>query len=380
MDNFFYHNPTKVIFGKETIPQIGDEIKRREWKKVLLLAGGGSIKTNGVYDAVIDSLQSAGIEWVEVWGVRVNPLLEKVYETISTAKRENVDAILGVGGGSVIDSAKAVAAGCKMNDIWTAFKEKIEVETALPVFCVLTLSATGTEMDPFAVITHEKEKKKWPISGPALYPVVSIIDPSVQASLPAIQTAYGGIDAMSHIMEFHFMGTIEETTIALNESLMRSIIKTVDRLQENPADYNSRASLAWATTLALNGISGIGLKGGDWATHFIEHSISALYPHIAHAGGLAIVFPAWILHMQNYNPQGFQRWAQQVWNAGSVETAVEAMRAKYNRWGVVTSLYDAGIPASEIQALADNAFQSSPLGQLKILSRDDIVLILQLAA
>ncbi len=378
MHNFTFYNPTKIVFGKGTIPEIGKELSSRGLKKVLLLAGGGSIKKNGVYDQTTQSLKENEVDWVEMWGVRSNPELDKVRETIDRAKKEDVDAILGVGGGSVIDSAKAVAAGCRLDDVWEAFGMAFEVEEALPVYSVLTLSATGTEMNQFAVVTNTEEHKKWPIMGPALFPVVSIVDPSVQAFLPQHQTVYGGIDALSHIMENHFIGTKEETTLSVNEGLMRAIIKTVDTLVVDPNDYDSRASLAWATTLALNGISGVGLNGGDWATHFIEHSVSAFHPEVAHAAGLAILFPAWIQHMQSHNPDGFKRWAKEVWNADRVEQGIENMKKKYNEWGVATRLRDVEVTEDELETLADNA-TLLPLGTLKQLTKEDVLAILKIA-
>ncbi|MDK2923784.1 MAG: alcohol dehydrogenase, partial [Pseudothermotoga sp.] len=176
MENFVFHNPTKLIFGKGTIPKIGEEIKSFGIKKVLMLYGGGSIKKNGVYDQVVESLKRNGIEWVEVSGVKPNPVLSKVHEAIEVCRRENVEAVLGVGGGSVIDSAKAIAAGVLYEgDIWDAFAGKYRIEKALPVFAVLTISATGTEMNGNAVITNEETQEKWAISAKCLYPKVSII-------------------------------------------------------------------------------------------------------------------------------------------------------------------------------------------------------------
>lgn len=380
MEKFTFHNPTQVIFGKGTVSEIGEAIRQRGYKKVLLLAGGGSIQKNGVYTAVAESTRKAGVECIEVWGIRVNPVLSKVREAIGIAKREKVEAILAVGGGSVVDSGKAVAAGCCVEDVWATFEAKSAVNEALPLFTVLTLSATGTEMNEFAVITNEDEKKKWAIGGPGLFPAVSIVDPTVQFSLPWVQTAYGAIDALSHIMEFHFIGKTEETTIALNESVMRTIIKVTDRLQEEPNDYDARASLAWATTLALNGLSGVGLQGGDWSTHMLEHAVSAEHPEVVHAGGLAVLFPAWILHLQASNPVGFRRWAKEVWDGVSVEDAVTKMRQKYEQWGVPTTLSGLGIEEGEFATIVDNVSREGTMGALKELTREDLLAILKRAA
>ena len=301
MENFTFYNPTRIIFGKDTVEQIGGVIKEAGFRRVLLVTGGGSIRKNGVYDAVSQSLREAGINWAEAWGVRPNPVLSKAQEIIELAKTEQVEAVLAVGGGSVIDTAKSVAAGVLVPDIWAAFERRVEVTRALPIFVVLTMSGTGSEMDPLAVLTHEGEVKKWVLRSPALFPRASIIDPTVQYSLPWHQTVNGAIDALTHVMEFYFLGTWEETTLALDEALMRTIISMTHRLQKNPRSYEARANLAWAASLALNGLTGVGLREGDFATHRIETAMSAVFPEIAHGAGLGVLFPAWIEYLKDYN-------------------------------------------------------------------------------
>jgi alcohol dehydrogenase YqhD (iron-dependent ADH family) len=379
MENFEFFSPTRVIFGKGTISRIGDEVSRHGCRRVLMIAGGGSIKGNGVYDRTVQSLKSAGIEIVEFWGVRPNPVLSTVYAAIQMARETQVEAILAVGGGSVVDSAKAVAGGFYLKDIWEAFENKVIIETALPLFVILTLSATGSEMNAFAVVTKEEGNKKWAVGSPVLFPVISIIDPSVQIGLPWPQTVNGGVDALSHIMEFYFLGRVEETTIALDESLMKTIIRTLDRLQADPGDYDNRANLAWAATLALNGVSGAALQEGDWATHMIEHGLSALHPEVAHATGLGILFPAWIQHVEYCNPLQFRRWAERVWETASVEEGLIRMKNTLKRWKAPTALSEVGVKRDEIKSIADNVMLRAPLGKLKSLSRQDVEAILELA-
>lgn len=379
MQNFVFHNPTKIIFGKGTIPSIGRELYTKGYKRILLLAGGGSIKRNGVYDTVIKSLKSYGIDFAEFWGVRPNPVLSHTLEAIDLVKGNNIEAILAIGGGSVIDEAKSIAAGFYLDDIWQVFEKNITIHNALPVFTILTLSGTGSEMDPYAVVTNESEKKKWNISSPVLYPRVSIIDPSVQISLPWNQTVNGAIDAMSHIMENYFLGNIEEVTLAVDEALMRTIIKCVDNLQREPDNYNSRASLAWTATLALNGISDCGLHGGDWASHRIEHGISALHPEVAHGAGLAVVLPAWIKYVSDVNPELFNRWAKNVWNDDSIDKALNNMKEKFFSWNAPISLRNLGIMKEEIIDIAVNAMAIGEIGVLKQFELEDIVNILKLA-
>jgi alcohol dehydrogenase len=379
IENFEFHNPTRIIFGKGTLPQIGPAIKARGCQRVLLLAGSGSIQKNGVYEAVCQGLKEAGVQWVELWGVRPNPVLSKVREAIELARNNQVEAILAVGGGSVLDSAKVVAAGFYLEDVWEVFERRAAIERALPLFTVLTLSATGSEMNCAAVLTNETGRKKWAVVHPGLFPVASVIDPSVQMSLPWTQTVNGGMDALAHIMEYYFLGRTEEVTIALDEALMRTVIRVVDLLQKDPTDYDSRANLAWSATLALNGISGVALKGGDWATHQIEHGLSACYPEVAHGMGLGILFPAWIQYLQSCNRPQFQRWAREVWNGDSVEAGIANMKATLTRWGAPTSLRQLGITKPELKTIAANACMVGLLGQLKPLALADVESILELA-
>ncbi|MBC8495389.1 iron-containing alcohol dehydrogenase [archaeon] len=380
MSDFVFQNPTKIIFGKGKISLIGDEIKNNGYKKVLLLAGGGSIKKNGVYEQTIKSLDAAGIGWVESWGVKPNPELNKTNEAIRLAKKEEVDSILAVGGGSVIDTAKTIAAGYYVDDVWKCFEGTQNIDKALPIFTILTISATGTEMNCFAVLTKEEEHKKWHIDSHLLYPKVSILDPETQFTLPWNQTANGAIDALSHIMEFYFMGTKEETALALDESLMRTIIKVTDTLKNNPSDYEARSSLAWAATLALNGISGAMLHYGDWSTHTLEHGVSAFKTDVAHGTGLAILFPAWIAYCKDANLDTFKRWAKNVWNADSVEEGVLKMKAKYAEWETPISLTEIGVKEEDLEEIRNitiNRFKK--FGALKQLDGEDVLEILNLA-
>lgn len=379
MENFVFYNPTKLIFGKGTIKKIGQEIAAAGFKKILLMAGGGSIKRNKVYIQVAVSLKKAKVKWVECWGIRPNPALSKVRQMICIAKKEKVDALLAVGGGSVIDSGKSVAAGMYTKDVWLMFEDGASVTKAMPLFTVLTISATGTEMNPYAVLTNEDENKKWNISGPALYPKVSVVDPSVQQTLPWNQTVNGALDALSHIMEYYFKDGVSETVLSLDESLFRTIVKIADNLKRNADDYHSRANFAWAATLALNGISGAGQAGGDWAAHGIEHSISALHPDVAHGAGLGVIFPAWIERCKNVNSKIFKRWAKNMWSKDSVKEGVEAFRTKIKSWKGATTLKELGVDESEIDEIADNTVKSGMAGSVKRLSKRDIVNILKIA-
>jgi len=378
MINFTFYTPTRVLFGVGRIKEIGSEIKKSNVKKVLLVAGGGSIKKNGVYDTVIASLQEQGIDWVELWGVVPNPVLSKVMEGISLAKESGVDGVLAVGGGSVIDTAKAIASGIYLDDVWASFLGKEKIKQALPLFVVLTISATGSECNGNFVITNEETKQKLGNHSPLVYPKVSIIDPSVQRTLPWNQTANGACDALSHIMESYFSGGGNETTLYVDEALTKAIIDATDKLMLNEDDLEARANLAWAATLALNGVSAAQLKG-DWASHDIEHAISALHPEVAHGAGLAVVFPAWITHVWKENEPTFRRWARNVWDTDDVLTAVERLKSTYKRWGLPISLRELNLEKSEIPAIAQNATQLGKLGTVKELTQEDVEKILEIA-
>ena len=378
MINFTFYTPTRVLFGVGRIKEIGSEIRKANVKKVLLVAGGGSIKKNGVYDTVIASLQEQGIDWVELWGVVPNPVLSKVMEGISLAKESGVDGVLAVGGGSVIDTAKAIASGIYLDDVWASFLGKEKIKQALPLFVVLTISATGSECNGNFVITNEETKQKLGNHSLLVYPKVSIIDPSVQRTLPWNQTANGACDGLSHIMESYFSGGGNETTLYVDEALTKAIIDATDKLMLNEDDLEARANLAWAATLALNGVSAAQLKG-DWASHDIEHAISALHPEVAHGAGLAVVFPAWITHVWKENEPTFRRWARNVWDTDDVLTAVERLKSTYKRWGLPISLRELNLEKSEIPAIAQNATQLGKLGTVKELTQEDVEKILEIA-
>lgn len=379
MENFTFWNPTKIIFGKDTIPLIIKEIKKYNYKKILMLAGSGSIKLNGVYEQIINTAKSSNIILIEKWGVRPNPILSHAESALELARKEKVEAILAVGGGSVIDEAKAIAAGFYAQSIWDLYEHIYPISNALPIFTVLTLSGTGSEMNVNAVLTNEKEKKKWFIGSPLLYPKASVIDPSIQMSLPWHQTVNGAIDAITHTQEFYFMGSNQEISLSIDEAIIKTIIKSVDELSQNEKNYDSRANLAWSATIALNGLSGIALPGGDWASHRIEHAISALHPEVAHGAGLAVVMPAWIKYIYKYNEKTFSRWAHSIWKENSIETAIEKMKEKYRSWSAPVSLKELGIQKNEIQDIAKNALLNGNVGNIKSLSIYDIIKILEIA-
>jgi alcohol dehydrogenase len=379
MEAFSFHNPTQIMFGKLQIGNLGAQMHRDGIKSCILIAGGGSIRHNGAYDQVIQSLDKAGIKYSEAWGVQANPRLDKTREIITQARDFGAEAVLAVGGGSVIDTGKAVAAGVYLKDIWNAFIRKERIQQALPLYTVLTLSATGSEMNGNAVITNMDSLQKWGLSSPQLYPRLSIIDPSLQSTLPFQQTANGAMDAMAHILEFYFADDQALSTLAIDEALLRTIVEMTQRLQIDAQDYVARANLAWSATLALNGMSGIGLKGGDWACHSIEHACSALHPEIAHGEGLAVIFPVWIEYLGEKQPSRFLRWAHSVWNEDSISLAVRSFRNKLQSWGMAASLRDLGIKQEELSKILELSMLTPSLGGVFKLSKDEVCSLLMLA-
>lgn len=385
MLNFTLYNPTKLVFGADTVKTIGNYISDSGVRKVLLVYGKSSIKNNGVYDTVVKSLKENNIEWIELSGIKPNPVLSKVQEGIKLAKDNCVEGILAVGGGSVVDSSKAIAAGaCYEGNVWDFFEGIVSAQKALPLFTVLTLSATGSEMNSGAVITNEEEGKKWSFGSPYTYPKVSILDPEVQKTLPTNQTVNGAIDAISHVFELYYGGTNETDMVdEISEGIIRTIIKHTKVLLSDSLNYNSRSELAFAATLALNGLNGMG-RVGDWSSHGIEHSLS-VFNDISHGSGLAIIMPAWMKYVYKNDINKFAKFAKNVFGIteGSEEEralkGIEALREFYKSIGAPTTLSEVGVKEEDLDFIADNAAMRAPLGTFKPLYRDDIYNILKIA-
>ena len=385
MLNFDFHNPTRLVFGQGTIKDLGKYIKEYGDKKVLLLYGKGSIFKNGVYDEVVSSLKEHGIEYVEMDGVKPNPVLSKVIETVDLMKREKVDAIVAVGGGSVLDTSKISAAAYYYDgNPWDFYEGKVYPEKALPIYGVLTISATGSEMNSGGVITNEEEKKKWGWGSKYTYPRLSIVDPSVQKSLPRNQTVNGAVDTLTHVFEAYFGGT-SGTLMQdeFSEGIIRTTMASVKVLLENPEDYEARANLAWAATLALNGLNGLGRRG-DWASHSIEHSVSAYYD-IAHGEGLSIVMPAWMKYVYKNDVEKFARFGEKIFGIVKEDkgeqalAAIEAYKDFLRSIGAPVSLSERNIGEEHLKEMAENAVLRGPLGSLMKLQAEDVYEIYKLA-
>ncbi|MBR5649407.1 iron-containing alcohol dehydrogenase [Pseudobutyrivibrio sp.] len=312
MNNFQFYSPTCFVFGKDTESQAGECVKRFGGTKVLIHYGGGSVVRSGLLDRVKKSLDTEGISYVELGGVKPNPRSGLVYEGIDLCKKENVDFILAVGGGSVIDSSKAIAAGTVYDgDFWDFYQGK-RIEKALSVGTVLTIAAAGSEGSPDSVITKEEGMFKRGASGDAIRPKFSILNPALTQTLPPFQSAAGITDIMAHLYERYLTNTKEvEVTDRLIEALLLTMVHEGPRVIADPNNYEARANIMWAGTLAHNNMCGVG-RSQDWISHSVEHELSALYD-CAHGAGLAVTMPAVFKYEMSHNVMRFAQVAVRVW-------------------------------------------------------------------
>ena len=324
MNNFVFYSPTEFVFGKNTEVQVGALARKYGAQKVMIVYGGGSVVRSGLLDRVKQSLQEAGVAYCEMGGVQPNPIDGKVYEGIQLCRREQVDMMLPVGGGSVVDTAKAIAAGALYDgDFWDFFIGRAKVEKALKVAVVLTIPAAGSEGSGNTVITKTETLQKLGLCAPEhLRPVFSIMNPELTYTLPAYQTACGIADMMAHIMERYFTNTPDvEISDRLCEGTLTAIIKEAYRVKQQPDNYAARANIMWCGTVAHNGICGVG-REEDWASHALEHEISAIYD-VAHGAGLAVIFPAWMAFMAEHNPAKIAQFAHRVFDIPKSEDLEE---------------------------------------------------------
>lgn len=324
MNNFVFYSPTEFVFGKNTEVQVGALARKYGAQKVMIVYGGGSVVRSGLLDRVKQYLQEAGVAYCEMGGVQPNPIDGKVYEGIQLCRREQVDMMLPVGGGSVIDTAKAIAAGALYDgDFWDFFIGRAKVEKALKVAVVLTIPAAGSEGSGNTVITKTETLQKLGLCAPEhLRPVFSIMNPELTYTLPAYQTACGIADMMAHIMERYFTNTPDvEISDRLCEGTLTAIIKEAYRVKQQPDNYAARANIMWCGTVAHNGTCGVG-REEDWSSHALEHEISAIY-NVAHGAGLAVIFPAWMAFMAEHNPAKIAQFAHRVFDIPKSEDLEE---------------------------------------------------------
>lgn len=389
MLNFDFYAPARIVFGKGEEKRIGG-LLRPHAKKVLLHYGGGSIKKSGLYDTVVASLKENGIDSVELGGVKPNPRLSLVHEGVELCRREKVDLILAVGGGSVIDSAKAIAMGVYYDgDIWDVYETGKPVDKALPVAIILTIPAAGSESSGDTVITNEEKQLKYGYGCSALRPLLSIIDPELFFTLPKSQLANGVADMMSHVFERYFTNTSNTAlTDGLCETVLRTLMQNALIAKDDMHSYEAWAELGFSGTVAHNGLVGMG-REQDWACHNMEHELSALYD-VAHGAGLAVLTPAWMRYVYKDNVQMFVQFAVNVMGVkGSyrdpdalVLEGIARLRDFFNRMGLPATLKGLGIGEEHLEEMAKKATgaafgQEHPIGGLKKLYWQDVLAIYQ---
>ncbi len=365
MENFEFCNPTKIIFGKETEKKIGKILKNDDVERVLFVYGRSSIKETGLYDKVVNSLRKEGIEFIEHGGVKPNPVLSHTREGIEKAKKYKVDAILSVGGGSVIDEGKTIAVGAKTNkDVWDFFKRDKEIKKALSVYVILTLAATGSEMNGFAVITNEETQEKLSISSEHIFPRVSILNPQLTCTVSAQYQAYAAVDAIAHVIEHYFTGSYcPNLQNRFVECLIKTIIETTETILKESQNYNARAEFMWSATLALNGLAKVGIKGGSFPNHMIAHSLGAIYD-LPHGACLSIVIPAWMRWYKERNLMQFERFAKEVFGVNTAEEGIFQIKEWFRKIGAPVSLKEVGISTGEIERIVENAYNIAKVWQM----------------
>lgn len=384
MENFNYYTPTRVVFGRGTESETGTLVKDQGCSKVLVHYGGGSVVRSGLLDRVYRSLDEAGISYVSLGGVVPNPRLSLVYEGIELCRKEGVDFILAVGGGSVIDSAKAIGYGlANEGDVWDFYEGKRMPSGCMPIGVVLTISAAGSEMSNSSVITNENGWLKRGCNTDYGRVKFAVMNPEITMTLPKYQTASGCVDIMMHTMERYFNQSENmELTDGISEHLIRTVMRNAKILMDEPDNYDARAEVMWAGSLSHNGLTGCGTDGGDWASHQLEHELGGMFD-VAHGAGLAAVWGSWARYVLDARPARFAQFAVNVMGvepgADDTETALKgiaAMEEFYRSIEMPVCVKDMGIEMTEeqMQELAEKCsfFGKRTIGCVKKLNKDDI--------
>ncbi|MCI8333186.1 MAG: iron-containing alcohol dehydrogenase [Lachnospiraceae bacterium] len=390
MQNFMYYAPTKVVFGKKSEEQLGKLIKEEGARKVLIHYGGNSAKKSGLLDRICSILSSAGIEYVMLGGVQPNPRLSKVYEGIKLAKESGADFLLAIGGGSVIDSCKAIAAGLKYDgDVWDLYTEKAICRGSAPVGAVLTIAAAGSEMSNGSVITNDANMLKRSFDSDYCQCKFAVMNPEFTYSLPAYQTASGCVDIIMHTLERYFSADSMSFIDSMAETLVRQVIENSRIALKTPSDYDARANIMWAGSLSHNGLTGCG-SIGDWAPHMIEHELGGMFD-VAHGAGLAAIWGSWARYVKHVKPGRFAQFAVNVMGiskgAGTEEElawkGISALEDYFREIHMPTNLRELGCQPTDaqIKELAENCCDGNThtVGHFLALDSGDIANILSAA-
>ena len=391
MNNFQYYTPTKVVFGKDTESQAGELVKEQRCSKVLVHYGTGSVKKSGLLDRVYASLDAAGVSYVSLGGAVPNPRLSLVYEGIELCKREGVDFILAVGGGSAIDSAKAIGYGVKYEgDVWDLYLKKDTPKDMLPLGVILTIAATGSEMSNSSVITNEEGWLKRGLNHDLSRPRFAIMNPELTYTLPEYQTMSGCTDILMHTMERYFSHEMDTDLVdGMAESLLKSVMRAAKVLLKDPKDYNARAEVLWAGSLSHNGLTGCG-RTGDWACHQLEHELGGMFD-VAHGAGLAAVWGSWARYVYKENVARFAKFAVNVMGVPydyadpekTVLLGIEAMEDFFRSIHMPVNICELGVELSDEQ-IKELAYKCSymdqrTIGGIKKLGKEDIARIYEMA-
>ena len=383
MFNFTYHNPTKIIFGRGTIAELTNVLHKNQ--SILMTYGGGSIKNNGVYDQVKQAL--AGFDVVEFSGIEANPKYTTCMRAVQVVKDEGIDFILSVGGGSVLDASKFIAAAAHFDgEPWDILSKGAEIHSALPVGCVLTLPATGSEANPNSVISRDETGEKLAFADEHVYPQFSILDPETTFSLPERQIANGVVDAFVHVMEQYLTYNVNAPLQdRFAESILLTLIEEGPKALENPHDYHVRANIMWAATLALNMLIGKGVPQ-DWTTHQIGHELTALHG-IDHARTLAIVLPAVMKHQRKFKAEKIRQYGERVWGISeddperAINLAIDKTVEFFKNMGAPVSLSDVDLTPKDVRKAAEtHKERGSKLGEHENIRGSEVEEILELAA
>ena len=344
---FSFQNPTRIEFGLDKEKEMGKYMHEYAAKKALIIYGSERVKQSGLFEDVAKSLREHGIEYIECGGVKSNPTISKVREAVAMAKAFGADSVLSIGGGSCLDSAKAIAAGaCYDGDTWDFFKGT-PVQKALMIFDVITLAATGSEMNWGSVITNEETQQKYSIHSNHLFPKVSVINPKLQATVSRDYLVYSAADIIAHSIEAYFTAEYRP-----------EIIRTTEILLNDPQDLNARSEFAWAATLALNGLTHLGISPYGFPNHMIEHSMSAI-SDVPHGAGLSVIMPAWMQWYQSQRPAQFKRFAKEIFGLDNAEEGIFVLKAWFDKIGTPTRLEQLGIDDKTLAEIVDNAAQTA---------------------
>jgi alcohol dehydrogenase YqhD (iron-dependent ADH family) len=386
MENFVFQNATRIVFGRGVEEAVGRETVAMA-HRVLLHYGGKSVKASGLLDRVRARLKEASVAFEELGGVVPNPRLSLVRDGIALCRKHRLEAILAVGGGSTIDSAKAVAIGVPYaGDVWDFYARKAQVKEALPVGVVLTIPAAGSESSNGSVVTNEDGWYKRDAGAECMRPRFAVMDPVLTMTLPPYQTACGAADIMAHVMERYFTRVkAVDLTDRLCEAVLRTMIRNVPIVLAKGDDYDARAEIMWAGTIAHNDLLSTG-RVGDWATHTIEHEVSGIYD-VAHGAGLAVIFPAWMTYVLHHDVDRFAQFAARVFDvehdyASPERTAREGIRRLQAFWkgiGLPGTLADMNVGADRIDEMARKATEKGPIGNFVKLGQADVRAILERA-